>query len=290
VAGPLICEACGARVPSGRGRCGRCGAPFAAPPSAESETQPASRTLLAVAGGCAVVGVVLLAMFGGLGQGVSATVTAPVTSAPPAPLQQPSGAPSAPLTPAASFAAADATRSGSVAYQEGDLASAEERYTTAVAADPGNADALNNLGQVLVRTGRAREALPYFDHAIAIAGDVWAYRFNRARAHGELEEWRDAVTGYTEAARLFPDDYVTQFNLARAQQASGDLTGAIETYARAIDLAPAQADFHLWYGQALDQAARLDEAAAEYSRFLELQPGAPQAEKVQARLAQLGRS
>jgi protein O-GlcNAc transferase len=103
-----------------------------------------------------------------------------------------------------------------------------------------------------------------------------------------LKDWGQATAGYTEAARLFPDDYVTQFNLAKALQAKGDVPAALQAYAKAAELAPGQADFHLWYGQALDQSGKQQEAAAEYRTFLELDPNASQAEKVKARLSELG--
>jgi tetratricopeptide (TPR) repeat protein len=191
-------------------------------------------------------------------------------------------------SPAPVFAGAEASREGIAAYNNGDMAAAVTQFTAAVERDPNNADTLNNLGQVLVRTGRAREAIPYFDRAIAIADKVWSYQFNRARAYGELKEWRQAVAGYTDAARLFPDDYVTQFNLAKARQANGDLPGALESYGKAIELAPGQADFHLYYGQALDVSGKTREAGVEYRRYLELEPKGSEAEKIKARLTELG--
>jgi tetratricopeptide (TPR) repeat protein len=105
-----------------------------------------------------------------------------------------------------------------------------------------------------------------------------------------LKDWTNAIAGYRDAAGLFPGDYITQFNLAKALEASGDLPGAVDAYGKAADLAPGQADFQLWYGRALDQAGRGPEAIAAYKRFLELEPDTPQAEKVKARLAQIGES
>lgn len=186
------------------------------------------------------------------------------------------------------FAGFDASRAGIAAYNSGDVAAAVTQFTAAVERDPNNADALNNLGQALVRTGRAREAIPYFDKAIGIENGVWSYHFNRAKAYGDLKEWGQAIAGYTDAARLFPDDYVTHFNLARALQSNGDLPAALQAYAKTSELAPGQADFHLWYGQALDQSGKRQEAAVEYRRFLELDPNASQAEKVRARLSEPG--
>ena len=184
----------------------------------------------------------------------------------------------------------DSSRTGIASYNDGDIASALTQFSAAVEHDPDNADALNNHGQALVRAGRPREALPYFDRAVALGEGVWSYHFNRARAFSELKEWRQAVAGYTDAARLFPDDYVTQFNLARAQEASGDLPGAIRAYAKAAELAPGQADFHLWYARALDLNGNGAKAIAEYRRFLELEPDTSHAEKIRARLDELGKT
>ena len=186
------------------------------------------------------------------------------------------------------FTGADSSRSGLAAFNGGDLATAEAKLKAAVEADGQSAETLNNLGQVLVRAGKSQEAIQYFDRAIAVAGDVWAYRFNRARAFAEMKDWANAIAGYTDAVRLFPADYATHFNLAKAREASGDLQGAVESYGKAAELAPGQPEFQLWYGRALDQAGRQQDAVAAYKKFLELEPSAPQAEKVRARLAQLG--
>jgi tetratricopeptide (TPR) repeat protein len=183
---------------------------------------------------------------------------------------------------------ADFSRTGLAAFNSGDLASAETKLKAAVEADGQNAEALNNLGQVLVKAGKAREAVTYFDRAIAISDGVWAYRFNRARAYAEMQDWSQAIAGYDDAVRLFPGDYATHFNLAKAREASGDLPGAVESYGKAAELAPGQGEFQLWYGRALDRAGRQQDAVVAYRRFLELEPDAPQAEKVKARLAQLG--
>jgi tetratricopeptide (TPR) repeat protein len=188
----------------------------------------------------------------------------------------------------ADVTSADFSRTGLAAYNSGDLASAEAKLKGAVEVDGQNAEALNNLGQVLVRAGKASEAIAYFDRAIAIADSVWTYRFNRARAFAEMKDWAQAIAGYNDAVRLFPDDYATHFNLAKAREASGDLPGAVESYGKAAELAPGQGEFQLWYGRALDRSGRQQDAVAAYKKFLELEPDGPQAEKVKARLLTLG--
>ncbi len=184
-------------------------------------------------------------------------------------------------------ASIDARRPGEAAYNSGDIAGAQDHFRRAVSADPRDPEALNNLGQVLVRQGRAREAIAYFDRAIAIVPSSWAYHFNRARAHATLEQWGPAVAGYRDAQRLFPDDYATAFNLAKALQKSGDLPAAIAGFERAIQLAPGQADFHLSHGLALEAARRPKDAATAYRRYLELAKAGPEADKVKERITLL---
>jgi tetratricopeptide (TPR) repeat protein len=186
----------------------------------------------------------------------------------------------------ASLAASDLI-AGQQAYVSGNIDASARQLQAAVAANPNDPRALSDLGQVLVRTGRAREAVPYLDKAVSLKPDSWAYQFNRARAYAQLEEWGEAVEGYRAAARLFPDDYATHYNLAKALQASGNIDAALAAYEKAIELAPGQSDFQLSYGLALETAKRPQEAAAAYRRYLELEPSSPQAEKVKAHLAAL---
>lgn len=282
----LTCGRCGWEVPAGRTRCGRCGSAKLRAAVAGSEPLDVDRSRTFLIGGLAALALAvvgLLAFRSGSSVPVSAAPRASSTGGG-RPIVE---AGSTASTPAPGHAVVDASRRGAAAYGRGDFTTAVAEYTAAVEADPSDAAALNNLGQVLVRTGRAREAIPYFDRAVAAAGGTWSFHFNRARAYSELQEWRQAIAGYTEASRLFPDDYATQFNLARAKQADGDLPGAIESYARAVQLAPGEPDFQLWHGRALDLAGRRSEAAAAYGRYLEMQPEGPDADKVKARLSEL---
>jgi tetratricopeptide (TPR) repeat protein len=285
VLGPVTCGACGAKVREDRVICLRCGAALGAPAAPPSQT---STRAIAVVAGAIALGALATVIVG-------RPAAAVVTNAAATPASTTAGTP--PVSPAPAVpnqlvvdpgaVSMDASRTGLAAYHRGDVAGSIEQFTAAVEADPGNADALNNLGQALVRAGRTREAIPFFDRAVAASAAVWAYHFNRARAYAQLNEWSRAVAGYRDAARLFPGDYVTAFNLARALQSNGDLPGAIAEFERAIALAPGESDFHLSLGFALETAARPRDAAAAYRRYLELQESGPQAEKIKARIAQL---
>ena len=285
--GPINCPECGTKTSARRTRCPRCRASLAsatAPPSAPARSTRATRPVVIAC----VVGVLLTA-----GTALRLGSSAGSASASPAAVSASSPTQSSPprVAPVANGPAAhtsiDAGRAGLAAYAQGDVAGSIGQFTDAVAANPNDAQALNNLGQSLVRAGRAREAIPYFDRAVAVADTVWTYHFNRARAYHELQEWNRAISGYREAARLFPQDYATVFNLARALQASGDLNGAVEEYQRAITLAPGEPDFVLSLAYALETASRPADAVKAYRRYLELQDSAPAAEKVRKRIEEL---
>lgn len=279
----VTCASCGALVREDRVRCLRCGEPLVTA-SAAHERHSAALTKLLVAGAAvSAVALVGAVAFRPSAAPVAAAAVATKTAAPAvsrAERTEPKPS-SEPLT------SRDAIIPGQVAYASGDMTGAVQNFEHAVDANPDDPDALNNLAQALVRTGRARDAVPYLDRAIALEPDIWAYHFNRARALAQLEDWRGAVAGYRDALTLFPDDYATQYNLAKAQQKNGDLDAAIEGFERAIQLAPGQADFHLSHGLALEAAQRPKDAAAAYRRYLELAESPADADKVKERIVHL---
>jgi tetratricopeptide (TPR) repeat protein len=286
-AAAIICAACGAKVKSGRVKCLRCGEPLVARADAPAPRPLPWKTIGLVSAAAAL---------GGIGMLMSGRSTPP-----PAPghLEAlgtaqvrevvPGADAAVPATaePTPANAAVSDLIAGQQAYASGNIHAALQKLQAAADANPDDVRALNDLGQVLVRSGRAREAIVYLDKAVSLEPDSWAYQFNRARAYAQLQEWGKASEGYRTAGRLFPDDYATQYNLAKALQASGEITAALAAYEKAIQLAPGQSDFQLSYGLALETAKRPRDAAAAYRRYLELEPNAPQAEKVRAHLAGL---
>ena len=284
--GQVKCSACGTKTYARRTHCPRCRAALTPAP-----TTPSAPDRKRAATPVAVLCVVALALTAGTVARIGTTGSPAVKAASPAPAAtvQPGGVTRSAIEHEVSTTAAsmDLSRGGLAAYAKGDVAGSVERFTAAVDADPKNAEALNNLGQALVRSGRARDAIPYFDRAVALSSAEWTYHFNRARAYGELQEWSRAIVGYREAAGLFPQDYATAYNLARALQANGDVNGAIDEYQRAINLAPGEPDFPLALASALERARRPADAVKAYQRYLELQDSGPTAEKVKKRIAEL---
>lgn len=220
----------------------------------------------------------------------SATVAAPVADVPAqtvvATLDAPRPTPPAEavLTP---VTREDFASAGEAAYAQGHMDVALSAFEAAVAAFPGDPDAENNLGQLLARLGRGRDAIPHLERATATAPDKWTYRFNLARARGLAGDWDGAVADYRVAASMFPDDHVTLFNLGRALQKTGDHAGSVEPLERAVSLSPDEPSFLLTLAASYERLSRLPEAVQAYRTFLDRQPRAADAPAIRARIARL---
>jgi tetratricopeptide (TPR) repeat protein len=163
---------------------------------------------------------------------------------------------------------------------QGEVASAEQE----LANHPDDPAMLNRLGELLVKAGRARDALPRFERAAALASNTLRFRVNLALAATASGLRDKAIDAYREAVRLAPEDFAVQFALARALQTSGDDKGAIPEFQKAILLAQSDPTVRLWYAVSLERARRFNEAIREYKRYLEMQPGSRDARRLQAHL------
>jgi Flp pilus assembly protein TadD len=285
---PRTCAACGAKNHPDWRKCQRCKAPL---DRSESEADATTRRLAAIAPIGAVI--VVVAVSGYL------LLQAPIATSP-APRKtssRPGATPTAAVNDAsterrrqAAFepaTAGDFARRGADAFRTDDFGSAVAAYEAAVARQPDDPDAQNNLGQTLVRLNRAPEAIPRFQRATQLAPGKWTYRFNLARARGLCGDWAGAVEDYREADRLFPDDHATLFNLALALRKAGRLAEAAPVLERVVVLAPEDPSFVLTAARTYDELDRRTEAAASYRKFLDQTATGREADLARGRLAQL---
>jgi predicted Zn-dependent protease len=292
VADTVVCSACGAKMRADRTACPRCRSTVAATEAQAVGPSPVTRRAMLVAAG--VLGVATIAAGGVwfVGSDSDAQVTVNSDSRPD-PLAsrrsraQESAVDRLDTSPPAGPGFMEPQAEAAVAYSDGNYATALQQYQAAIAKSPDDAEALSNLGQVLVRLGKVEEAIPYFDRAIALIPQRWAYHFNRARALGILGRMEESVAGYREAQRLFPNDYATAFNLGLALHRLGDEVSAVEAYKKAIELDPNDATFRLALGTSLERLQRPRDAAQAYDEYLRLAPSAPDADKVRDRIARL---
>jgi tetratricopeptide (TPR) repeat protein len=170
---------------------------------------------------------------------------------------------------------------------DSDPVEAERLLRSIVEKDPRSLEAHTNLGLLLVRAGRASEAVPYLAVAARVEPTRWLYRFNHAQALGAAGHWAAAIEEYRAAADLSPSDYPTRFNLAMALWRAGDAAAAVTAFEAALALDKTHAPAHLVLGQALERLGRVNAAVDAYDRYLELAPLASDADAVKRRIARL---
>jgi tetratricopeptide (TPR) repeat protein len=122
---------------------------------------------------------------------------------------------------------------------KGRLDEAIAEWEKALALEPADARAHNNLGVALARQGRYDEAIPH----------------------------------YEEALKLDSQYFVIHHNLGRALAAKGRLDEAIAHLETAVEHSPGQADVHQSLGQALMAKGRLMEAMPQFESAVKLEPG-----------------
>jgi protein O-GlcNAc transferase len=160
-------------------------------------------------------------------------------------------------------------------HQEGRLAEAEACYRSVLAAEPGNADALNMLGIVALQSGRSDTAVELIRQAIKTNATNAAYFYNLGvalRANGKLSEAIDAAR---RAVGLKPDMAEAHFNLGSFLYEEGKLEEAVAAYRQTIRFQPGIAQAHSNLGEALRRLGRPREAEAAGREALRLGPDQP---------------
>ncbi|MFY9270370.1 MAG: tetratricopeptide repeat protein [Candidatus Manganitrophaceae bacterium] len=122
-------------------------------------------------------------------------------------------------------------------YERGDWESANKVFRQLIERTPFSSAAHNNLGLVLRRQGKIKEAL---DH-------------------------------YHEAVRLNPKYAEAENNLGLAYDQTGSIDQAVTHYRRAIDIKPDISHFHLNYATLLERKGDFAGAKKEYQLFLKLE-------------------
>jgi tetratricopeptide (TPR) repeat protein len=283
----ITCEACGAKFNEKRLRCPRCRRivtttdPVAAAAS--------SRRMVRAAGGVAGIFLLAVTVLWLTGEEAPAARTPSTSGAAtkPSTAVRPAAGPPVRTDHVPGAAFLDPSGAAALAYGDGDFQTSLARFQDAVTRNPNDAESLSNLGQVLVKLGRAEEALVHLQRATTLNPDRWAYRFNYARALGVLGRWTEAVDSYKQAQRLFPDDYVTAFNYGMALYKAGDYSASVEQYRRAIELNPEDASFRVALANSYERLQDRAGAAAAYAEYLRLSPDSPDVDKVRARIAVL---
>ena len=158
-------------------------------------------------------------------------------------------------------------------HNAGQGAQAQAAYESVIAACPGHAEAMHNLGLLFVQHGHFEDAAGWLRRAVDANPAQPIYLSNYGNVLQDLQRWQEAVPQYQRAAALDPNFADAYYNLGNALQKVGQHGAAIESYQRAIGLSPAWAEAYLNCGNSHDALGQHAEALHNYDKVIECNPG-----------------
>ncbi|MBZ5583038.1 MAG: tetratricopeptide repeat protein [Acidobacteriia bacterium] len=154
--------------------------------------------------------------------------------------------------------------------EKGEYKAAISQWNAALAINPNDAKAQNNLAFALARTGNLDEAIPHWRSALAANSEYAEVHRNLGIAllrKGSLEE---AIARLSSAVALAPADAAAHYNLGLALLEKASPDEAIVQLEAALQLDPSDAQAHNDLGAALMQKRRPEDAIGHFTRAVEL--------------------
>ena len=161
---------------------------------------------------------------------------------------------------------------GNLLWQRGAREDAVAAYASAVALDPDNADARNNLGNALVELGRSEAAIPHLAEALALRPDHAPAHYNLGNALVAAGRGAEAEERFRSALRLDPRHAGALNNLGNLLRTLQRPEEAAECYRRVIALHPTLAGAHNNLGSVLLALHRPEAAEVALREALRLHP------------------
>lgn len=145
-------------------------------------------------------------------------------------------------------------------------------FRRAVAMEPENAAALNNLGCGLDRIGDHAGAIEAFKRAVALEGDNALFFANLGCNYGKLGLYRKAIEAFLSAIRIRPGFLKAHFDLGFSYGRLGNDAKAVEAFQRAIAINPNVAQLHYHLGHAYARMGRRREAVKSLNSAIRVNP------------------
>jgi tetratricopeptide (TPR) repeat protein len=134
------------------------------------------------------------------------------------------------------------------------------------------AAAYYSLGNGLIRTGRASEAVDEYISALRINPGYVEAHTNLGDALFLIGRTSQAIDQYEQALRIDPDYGHANINLANALVKTGRVSEAIDHYKQAVRMTPSYGTAHYNLGAALGRMGRIPEAIGELKTALRINP------------------
>ncbi|HEV8111520.1 MAG TPA: tetratricopeptide repeat protein [Planctomycetota bacterium] len=130
----------------------------------------------------------------------------------------------------------------------------------------------DNLGSALESSGRAAEAIPEFERALAINPRDARTHFNLGTALDELDRTAEAIPHLEEAVKLAPQDRLSRENLAVALLRAERPEDAEKQLRAALEIEPDSFLAHYYLAGALDRLGKTDEMIEHLREAVRLNP------------------
>jgi tetratricopeptide (TPR) repeat protein len=161
---------------------------------------------------------------------------------------------------------------GIVLASSGRIDEAIEHYRKALEIKPDYPDAHNNLGIALASCGRIGEAIEHYEKALEINPDYAIAYNNLGIALANCGRDVKAMAHFRKALEIDPDYAEAQADLGKVLARRGLTNEAILCYERALRLKPGFASAHNGLGNLLSDLGRADEAERHFQKALEIDP------------------
>ena len=168
---------------------------------------------------------------------------------------------------------------GNILKKQGKFKEAIYRYKAALETDPLSMDVHNNLGVALTQSGNLIEALYNYRRVVKYRPEDANAHNNLGVALDRLDKPDEAITHYMQALKLRPDLADAHNNIGLALEVQGKLDDAITHYKKAIQLQPGDANAHNNLGIALSKQGKYEQAITSHTRALMIRPDFPLARK-----------
>jgi tetratricopeptide (TPR) repeat protein len=158
---------------------------------------------------------------------------------------------------------------------KGDLSSAKEQLSKALAADENDGDAHNLLGYILGQEGETASALPHLERAVALRPDSADTHYNYGAALWYSGAKQKAISELETSIRLDPSAAASYALLGMAQRDEGDLAGSRLSLEEAIALSPTTAASFIDLGIVFLRQAQHQRGLAQFEAGLNANSGVP---------------
>ena len=146
-------------------------------------------------------------------------------------------------------------------------------YTHAIAVNPGNYAAQNNLGNVWAEKGETEKAIFHYRKALQSNPTYAKAHNNLGVALAEQGKLNEAAYHYRKALSKLPDLKEAHNNLGNVLLQQNKIDEAILHYSRVLKLDYYYARAHINMGDALEKLGKFDKALNHYYEALNVRPG-----------------